>query len=90
MSPPIAKYPPEFIVDKDNKDKNEDASLYANVFEKFFDDLKDAKDLQDLADKLGSKKYQTLVYGFGSNHCWVKQMDMNCNLNEHRTLFIHN
>ena len=51
---------------------------------------KDAKDLQDLADKLGSTKYQTLTYGFGTNHCWVKQMDMNCNLNEHRTLFIHN
>jgi hypothetical protein len=51
---------------------------------------KDAKDLQDLADKLGCKKYQTLTYGFGTNHCWVKQMDMNCNLNEHRTLFIHN
>jgi hypothetical protein len=49
---------------------------------------KDAKDLNDLANKLGSKKYQTLTYGFGTNHCWVKQMDMNCNLNEHRTLFI--
>lgn len=49
---------------------------------------KDVNDLSGLADKLGCKKYQTLTYGFGTNHCWVKQMDMNCNLNEHRTLFI--
>jgi hypothetical protein len=38
MSPPIAKFPPEFIVDKEEEG-------VSNVFEKFFDDLKDMRDL---------------------------------------------
>jgi hypothetical protein len=49
---------------------------------------KKAANLPDLCGRLNGKKYQTLTYGFGSTHCWVKQMDMNCNLNEERTLFI--
>jgi hypothetical protein len=55
MSAPIAKYPPEFIVDKD-----EVPSLYVNVFEKFFDDLKDAKDL-NLIDNIDKVIYNEIL-----------------------------
>ena len=59
MSPPIAKYPPEFIVDKEDKNE-EDPSIYINVFEKFFDDLKDAKDLH-LTDNIDKIIYNELL-----------------------------
>jgi len=49
---------------------------------------KASKTMLDLSNNLRGKKYQTLTYGFAGSHCWVKQMDMNCNLNEDRTLFI--
>lgn len=41
MSPPIAKFPPEFIVDKDDKSP----SLDHKSFENLFDVLKDMRDL---------------------------------------------
>lgn len=47
-----------------------------------------AKSLVELSSKLKSKKYWTIEYGFGSSHCWIKQKDINGNLNENNTLLI--
>ncbi len=56
---------------------------------RFIERVKMCSDLHELADLLGSKKFDTLSYGFGNAHCWVKQKDINGNLHEERCLYIH-
>ncbi len=58
----------------------------------FWDIVKQANISKTLAEfryELSTKDINSFVYGFGSNHCWVKQIDFrNGKPFENRLLFI--
>jgi hypothetical protein len=49
---------------------------------------KDSNSLNELKERLNAISISEYKYGFGANHCWVKQIGVNGTLSEDRLLFI--
>jgi hypothetical protein len=51
-------------------------------------DALNSKSIEDLKSALDYQTFYKFKYGFGSTHCWVKQIDVDGQLLEQRVLLI--